>query len=275
MKNSKRKKLRIGAFTLDELLVVISILAILATVGFLAFSGYSSDAKETTVKTNVRSVYSAITSESTVTGNSPRYYVIHDSGASLSGGIVVIDGNPTTLSGGDWNQTGTNYSAGNPDYAKLKINGEKFRISHVGFGTAYAAYDAKYLTVGAMDYASSTSASGKKRVSGFVQVAGVSSETNKASVAGNYPVGMTGSVTGLIKDPGSASSTGALTDGSAAVTPNCAAGTVWNGTACVVPPYSFTYVVSANTNNFNLRTAAIAAGWDQVKALSATVTVNA
>lgn len=192
MKNTRaNKSLRIGAFTLAELLVVISILAVLATVGFLAFSGYSSDAKETAVKTNVRSVYSAITSESTVTGNSPRYYVVHDSGASLSGGIVVIDGNPTTLTGGEWNQAGTNYSAGNPDYAKLKINGEKFKISLTGFDAAHAAYDAKYLTVGAMDYSATTTATGKKRVSGYVQVAGVPSETNKASVIGNYPVGMT------------------------------------------------------------------------------------
>ncbi|MFZ3232185.1 MAG: type II secretion system protein [Patescibacteria group bacterium] len=71
-------------FTLVELIVVITVLAILATVGFLALSGYSQDAKDSAVKANVRSVYTAIVTESALTGNSPRYYVIHDSGASLS-----------------------------------------------------------------------------------------------------------------------------------------------------------------------------------------------
>lgn len=120
---------RIGAFTLGELIVVITILAVLATIGFLALSGYSQDAKNSVVATNVRSLYSAITAESALTGNSPRYYVIHDSGASLSGGIVFIDGNSNSLTGGDWNAPNTNYSAGNPDYVKLKINKDKFKIS--------------------------------------------------------------------------------------------------------------------------------------------------
>ncbi len=71
-------------FTLAELIVVVTILAILATIGFLALSGYSQDAKDSAVKTNVRSVYSAIVSESAVTGNSPRYYVIHDPNWALS-----------------------------------------------------------------------------------------------------------------------------------------------------------------------------------------------
>lgn len=84
-------------FTLAELIVVITILAILATVGFLALSGYSQDAKDSAIKTNVRSVYTAITAESAVTGNSARYYVSHDPAASLSGGIVIFDGVSTTL----------------------------------------------------------------------------------------------------------------------------------------------------------------------------------
>lgn len=75
---------RLSGFTLAELIVVITVLAILATVGFLALSGYTEDAKEASIKTNVRSVYSAIVSESAVTGNSARYYVVHDTGAALS-----------------------------------------------------------------------------------------------------------------------------------------------------------------------------------------------
>lgn len=53
-------------FTLAELIVVITVLAILATVGFLALSGYSQDAKDAVTKTNVRSVQTAIASESAI-----------------------------------------------------------------------------------------------------------------------------------------------------------------------------------------------------------------
>ncbi len=99
MRNTKKE---IGTkfwkgFTLAELIVVITILAILATVGFLALSGYSQDAKDSATKTNVRSVYTAITAESAVTGNSPRYYVVHDAAASLSGAVTYVDGNPAVL----------------------------------------------------------------------------------------------------------------------------------------------------------------------------------
>lgn len=116
-------------FTLVELIVVIAILAILATVGFLSLSGYSDDARTATVKANVRTVYSAILTESTTSGNSPRYYVDHDQYAALSGGIVIVDGNPIALSGGQWDVPKTNYSAGNPRWDRLRMNGDKFKLS--------------------------------------------------------------------------------------------------------------------------------------------------
>lgn len=59
------------------------------------------------------------------------------------------------------------------------------------------------------------------------------------------------------------------------VTPSCDSGMVWNGSSCVVPPYSFVASISANSNNYDVRAAAVAAGWDQIKPLSATLTVNA
>ena len=115
-------------FTLVELIVVITILAVLATVGFLSLSGYSDDARSSATKANVRMVYSAIATESATTGNSPRYYVSHDAAAALSGTVTV--GNVSlTLSGGDWNVVGTNYSSGNPRWDLLKLNPDKFRVS--------------------------------------------------------------------------------------------------------------------------------------------------
>ena len=64
--------------------MVITILAILATVGFLALQGYSQDAKDASVKANVRSVYTVVSVESAATGRSPRYFVDHDPSVALS-----------------------------------------------------------------------------------------------------------------------------------------------------------------------------------------------
>lgn len=103
MRKTKKKSLckfrKWAGFTLVELIVVIAILAVLAAIGFLALSGYSSDAKDSVVKMNVRSVQTAISTEGSLTGNSPRYYVIHDPSAALTGAFVYVDGNPTVLTG--------------------------------------------------------------------------------------------------------------------------------------------------------------------------------
>ena len=61
-----KPRARLSAFTLAELIVVVTILAILATVGFLALSGFSEDAKDAAAKSNARSVYTAISTESAV-----------------------------------------------------------------------------------------------------------------------------------------------------------------------------------------------------------------
>ncbi len=150
------RKIGFEGFTLAELIVVITILAVLATIGFLALSGYSQDAKVSAIKANVRSLYTAIGAESAITGNSPRYYVVHDPSASIAGALVYVDGKSVALTGGNWNDVNTNYSAGNPDYVKLKLNPEKFRISSAGnvfntFSEAGAAYDPNAVSIGATD----------------------------------------------------------------------------------------------------------------------------
>ncbi len=87
----------------------------------------------------------------------------------------MFDGVSTTLTGGVWNVPNTNYSAGNPDFVKLKINPEKFKTSFLksAFENAFAAYDSKIISVGAAE-AIATLPSGKKRVTSYVQVAGIS-----------------------------------------------------------------------------------------------------
>lgn len=197
-----------------ELIVVITILAILATIGFLALSGYTQDAKDSAIKANVRSVQTAISAESAVSGNSPRYYVVHDTGAALSGAFVYVDGAQTALTGGNLNQAGTNYTAGNPDYVKLKMNPEKFKVSKLGgsLREVLAAYDSEYLSVGALDVLQSGGMNGAKRAVSWFQVVGVSPATGISNVSGNFPTNMSGSVNGLVRDP-ALSATGALMDG--------------------------------------------------------------
>ncbi len=41
-----------------------------------------------------------------------------------------------------------------------------------------------------------------------------------------------------------------------------------------VTPFNFTPTISADTLNYNLRAAAVAAGWNQTDPLNATVTIN-
>ena len=223
MKKITESARKFHGFTLVELVVVITVLAVLATIGFLALSGYSQDAKDSAAKANVRSLQTAISSESAVSGNSPRYYVVHDPDYALSGAMVYVDGAGIPLTGGNVGQApaDSNYTAGKPDYAKLKLNPDKFRISEFSgiraFGSVFAAYDPQSAFVGAVDM-SRTESNGKKRSGSYFQVGAISLSTKTASVSGNFPTSgiPAGYSTGLIKaNPGIAStSTGALADGS-------------------------------------------------------------
>ena len=47
------------------------------------------------------------------------------------------------------------------------------------------------------------------------------------------------------------------------------------GVRGAAPPATFNATISANTANYNLRAAAVAAGWNQIAPLNATVTINA
>jgi hypothetical protein len=67
---------------------------------------------------------------------------------------------------------------------------------------------------------------------------------------------------------------GVFTD--AAGNNNASGGTSTITVNTMAPPvFTFAPTISANTANYNLKSAAIAAGWNQVLALNATVTINA
>lgn len=112
---------------------------------------------------------------------------------------MYVDGNPVALTGGDWNQTGTNYSAGNPDFAKLKLNPDKFRTSFSPVEPAFSAYDTKKLAVGAVDFVRKPN--GKNRTEAWFQVVAIPPTGGTVSISGTFPVGISGSVAGLVRDP--------------------------------------------------------------------------
>ncbi len=116
---------RTGAFTLVELIVVITILAILATIGFLSLQGFSSDAYNATARANVKSVAEALTSEASVS-NSPLQTYVSDKdvalyylGSSTGTVVAVYSGNTVSYASGT-------YFAGKVDFAALRMDPSKF-----------------------------------------------------------------------------------------------------------------------------------------------------
>lgn len=97
---------------------------------------------------------------------------------------MYVDGKSVALTGGAWNVPNTNYSAGNPDYVKLKLNPEKFKISSAvpyftSLGEAFADYDPTAVSIGAADV------QGASDVYSYYQVSDIS-PTGTTVVIGNY-----------------------------------------------------------------------------------------
>ncbi len=194
---------RISAFTLVELIVVITILAVLATVGFLSLQGYTKDASKSAVKANLKTLAQAVSSESAKNGDSPRRYIIHSGALVLSG--ATFSG--TTLIPGPFTTPGTNYSAGTADFGALRTDASKFRNPD-GTPFRFAALDTF-----------ETLPSGRIRSRPFFQVAGFpEAGTGTIAVEGTYPTSVGGSSAGLIAS--SSGSTTALADTTVSVVEN-------------------------------------------------------
>ncbi len=172
------------AFTLVELIVVITILAILAAVGFLSLSGYTSTASKAAVRTNLKSLSSFIESEAAVNDVSSRKYVAYEPGLVLSGASF----SGVTLVPGAYGTPGTNYSAGTPGFGELRMDGSKFQNA-----------DGSSFLIAAMDW-TETYPSGIVRSRPYFQVAGVvmdeTSATGTVAIEGTYPVPPIGTSTG-------------------------------------------------------------------------------
>jgi len=112
MRNTKN-----SAFTLVELIVVITILAILGTIAFISLQGYSQDAKNSKVTSDLRNLVSAIGIEQTK--NSTTFAEM----ITGTAGHKIDDTNGKVGSG----QSIDNYDLGNVNFAAIQQNGDDFK----------------------------------------------------------------------------------------------------------------------------------------------------
>jgi len=112
MKNTNK------GFTLVELIVVITILAILGTIAFISLQGYSQDAKNSKVATDLSSLASKIN------------IVTSSKDAVVLNSLVGTDTSGDNGVSGTWAGiliTATNYKVGTMDFGKLKENATNFK----------------------------------------------------------------------------------------------------------------------------------------------------
>lgn len=148
-------------FTLVELIVVITILAILGTIGFISIQGYSASARDSKRTSDIRALSSAITIKSTE-GITMQSFV----DTSTSNGITAADAFLSGSGVANGTTTTADYAAGIPAYSV-------FGVSPAGFKD------------GTNDYRVGAST----RKGGVFQIAAVlenSGGTKTAAVAGNY-----------------------------------------------------------------------------------------
>jgi prepilin-type N-terminal cleavage/methylation domain-containing protein len=171
-------------FTLVELIVVITILAILGTIAFISLQGYSQDAKNAKVSSDLATLAKSIDIANTDGSLSMSALISGDNttvnGVTLTDTVTIYDAqnNPSTGS-----LTSSNYQVGTVNFPALRQNGDDFLDPQ---GNPYVA---------AVAYSGGTA---------YYQLAGQQKEASgeyTAIVKGNY-VPQSGDVTGLISASG-------------------------------------------------------------------------
>jgi prepilin-type N-terminal cleavage/methylation domain-containing protein len=185
MKNTNK------AFTLVELIVVITILAILGGIAFISLQGYSQDAKNSKVVSDTRSITTAIENKlanGKLKSLKDAVEVVpastSDSGNEIDNKVTGKYASGVTLNTADTSTDGT-YDIGKINFTNLKQNGTDFKDS-----------DGKpYIIAIAM-----------KGENAFYQVAGQTKnadDTYTTVIKGNYLKLIDGDSEGLISANGS------------------------------------------------------------------------
>lgn len=112
------------AFTLVELIVVITILAILGTIAFISLQGYSGEAKNSKVTSDLRNIASAI--ETASTRNSIVLFDIVSWDLTATNAASWTFGNVNSNTGATLT-AGTNYDVGNVNFSAIGQNGDDFK----------------------------------------------------------------------------------------------------------------------------------------------------
>lgn len=191
-------------FTLVELIVVITILAILGTIAFISLQGYGAEAKNSKVTSDLRNLVSAIetkrTRDSAVTlgsliTNNPKTAndisaTARVAGSSTASGVVVAG-------------SGATYDVWNIDFSALGQNGDDFTDPNSGLNTA-----PDYLYA----YVSGTNGNTNESF-GYYQLAGqlIENDVRKVRINGNYvqwESGAGGDTLGLISQGTNATGSG-------------------------------------------------------------------
>lgn len=122
------------AFTLVELIVVITILAILGTIAFISLQGYTGEAKNSKVTSDLRNIASAIETASTRNGSTLWSMITNTNNVNKlwSWALNFNNGSLDT-------DPNTSYLVGNIDFGVIGQNGEDFKDPNA------AAEDTDYL----------------------------------------------------------------------------------------------------------------------------------
>lgn len=186
------KKVQKG-FTLVELIVVITILAILATIAFISLQGYSQDARDSKVLSDIRSITSAVEVKVTE-GDS-----IHSFNAGGTSTSHDIAGVATST------YTGTGTFAGTLALTGATINSGN--ISFTALGQNAADFGTDTYKIGTMTHSVGDDAFSYYQVAGAKGILGA----RQAAVKGNFVAGTdANAISGLLSQSGA---TAALTDG--------------------------------------------------------------
>ncbi len=116
-------------FTLVELIVVITILAILGTIAFISLQGYSQDARDSKVVSDVRSLTSAV--ETQLTSGTSVLNLVTDAGDDVRD-ITGVSGTDYTGAGtfaGTLALSGATIQTGDINFATLRQNASDFGAS--------------------------------------------------------------------------------------------------------------------------------------------------